>query len=141
MNYKIADIEGIGASMSQKLKKANIKTVHGLLQAGATKKGRKELAESSRIDEAVILKWVNMADLYRVKGIGKQYAELLEKAGVDTVKELRARNAENLVAKLAEAKIRVLNASGQGGQAGEVAGALRDLGFAQPTAANDPIYT
>ncbi len=103
MNYKIADIEGIGASMSQKLKKANIKTVHGLLQAGATKKGRKELAESSGIDEAVILKWVNMADLYRVKGIGKQYAELLEKAGVDTVKELRTRNAENLVAKLAEA--------------------------------------
>ncbi|HPR87304.1 MAG TPA: DUF4332 domain-containing protein [bacterium] len=103
MNYKIADIEGIGASMSQKLKKADIKTVHGLLKAGATKKGRKELAEASGIDEAVILKWVNMADLYRVKGIGKQYAELLEKAGVDTVKELRTRNAENLVAKLAEA--------------------------------------
>ena len=103
MNYKIADIEGVGASMSQKLLKAKIKTVKGLLNAGATKKGRKELAEASGIDEAVILKWVNMADLYRVKGIGKQYAELLEKAGVDTVKELRTRNAENLVAKLAEA--------------------------------------
>jgi predicted flap endonuclease-1-like 5' DNA nuclease len=103
MNYKIADIEGVGASMSQKLSKAGIKTVHGLLKKGATKKGRKEVAEASGIDETVILKWVNMADLYRVKGIGKQYAELLEKAGVDTVKELRTRNAENLVAKIAEA--------------------------------------
>ncbi len=102
MNYKVADIEGIGASMSMKLKKANIKTVQGLLKAGATRKGRKEIAEASGIDEAVILKWVNMADLYRVKGIGKQYAELLEKAGVDTVKELRTRKAENLVAKIAE---------------------------------------
>ncbi len=103
MSYKIADIEGVGASMSQKLHKAGIKTVSGLLKKGATKKGRKELAEASGIDETVILKWVNMADLYRVKGIGKQYAELLEKAGVDTVKELRTRNAENLVAKMAEA--------------------------------------
>jgi predicted flap endonuclease-1-like 5' DNA nuclease len=102
MNYKIADIEGIGASMTQKLKKAGVKTVQGLLKAGATKKGRKELAEASGIDESVILKWVNMADLYRVKGIGKQYSELLEKAGVDTVKELRTRKAENLVAKIAE---------------------------------------
>lgn len=108
MNYKIADIEGVGDAMSQKLTKAGIKTVSGLLKKGATKKGRKELAEASGIDEAVILKWVNMADLYRISGIGKQYAELLEKAGVDTVKELRMRNAENLVAKLAE-----VNAAGK----------------------------
>lgn len=66
-------------------------------------RGRKELAEQIGISESVILTWVNMADLFRVRGVGKQYAELLEKAGVDTVKELRNRRADNLVAKLAAA--------------------------------------
>ncbi len=102
MNYKVADIEGIGPANSKKLAKAGIKTVNGLLQKGATPKGRKEIAAATGIDESVILKWVNMADLYRIKGIGKQYAELLEKAGVDTVKELKQRKADNLMAKLAE---------------------------------------
>ena len=102
MNYTITHIEGIGAAMTKKLDKAGIKSVQGLLKKGATKKGRKEIAEAAGIDEAVILKWVNMADLYRVKGIGKQYAEILEKAGVDTVKELKMRRADNLLAKMAE---------------------------------------
>ncbi len=102
MNYTITHIEGIGAAMTKKLHKAGIKSVQGLLKKGATKKGRKEIAEAAGIDEAVILKWVNMADLYRVKGIGKQYAEILEKAGVDTVKELKMRRADNLLAKMAE---------------------------------------
>ena len=101
-NYKLSKIEGIGPAQSKKMQVAKIQTVRGLLQKGATPKGRKELAEKTGIDEAVILKWVNMADLFRVKGIGEQYSELLEKAGVDTVKELRNRRADNLVAKLAE---------------------------------------
>lgn len=102
MNYKVADIEGIGSAMSKKLDKAGIKSVNALLKKGTTRKGRKEIADASGIDESVVLKWVNMADLYRIKGIGKQYAELLEKAGVDTVKELKNRKADHLVAKLAE---------------------------------------
>ena len=69
--------------------------MRGLLKRGGTAKGRKELAEKTGISESVILKWVNMADLFRVKGIGKQYAGLLEKAGVDTVKELRTRRASS----------------------------------------------
>ncbi len=63
--------------------------------------GRKHLAEKTGINESTILKWVNMADLFRVKGIGSEYSELLEKSGVDTVKELRNRNAENLHTKMA----------------------------------------
>ncbi|MDX2480111.1 MAG: DUF4332 domain-containing protein, partial [Desulfuromusa sp.] len=86
----------------EKLKKANVGSLNALLNAGCTKKGRKELAEKSGIDEKVILKWVNLADLFRVKGVGTQYSELLEKAGVDTVKELRNRNPENLHAKMIE---------------------------------------
>lgn len=100
--YKISDIEGIGSSYAAKLNNANIKTTSALLKAGASKKGRNELAEKTGIDESLILKWVNMADLYRIKGIGSEYSELLEKAGVDTVKELRNRNAENLHAKIKE---------------------------------------
>jgi hypothetical protein len=75
--------------------------VAGLLEKSPTPQGRKELSEAAGIDSALILKWVNMADLFRVKGIGPEYSELLEKAGVDTVKELRRRVPENLHAKLA----------------------------------------
>ncbi len=102
-NYALMQIEGIGAANSAKMKKAKVRTTRGLLKKGATPKGRKELAAQSGVSQAVILKWVNMADLFRVKGIGKQYSELLEKAGVDTVKELRTRKAEHLVASLAKA--------------------------------------
>ncbi len=101
-NYKISEIEGIGPSYAEKFSGAGIKTVEDLLNKGAEKKGRTELAAATGIDEKVILKWVNMSDLFRVKGIGGEYAELLEKAGVDTVKELRTRNAENLTAKMEE---------------------------------------
>jgi len=102
MAIKIADIEGIGPANAKKLAKCNIKSVNGLLKSCATKKGRKEAAKESGIDEKKILKWVNMADLYRVKGIGSEYSELLEAAGVDTVKELRNRKPENLHAKMLE---------------------------------------
>jgi len=102
MAYKISEIEGIGPVMTEKLGKESIKTVEDLLETGASKPGRKKLAEATGIDEAKILKWVNMADLFRVKGIAEEYSELLEAAGVDTVKELRTRNAANLHAKIAE---------------------------------------
>lgn len=98
----IVDIEGIGPAFQEKLAKANISTVEGLLKDGASKKGRATIAEKSGIDEAKILDWVNMADLFRIKGIASQFAELLKAAGVDTVKELRTRNAANLYAKLEE---------------------------------------
>ena len=102
-NYKLKEIEGIGPVNSSKMERAEIVTVRNLLERGGTPKGRKELAQQTGLSEEVILKWVNMADLFRVKGIGKQYAELLERAGVDTVRELRTRRADNLTPKLAEA--------------------------------------
>ena len=107
-NYKISDIEGIGPKYAEKLMEAKIRSVYALLKAGASKSGRKALAKETGIDETLILKWVNMADLYRVQGVGSEYAELLEKAGVDTVKELRNRNANNLHAKMVE-----VNSSGR----------------------------
>lgn len=98
----IIDIEGIGPVSAEKLALANIKTVEALLKEGATKKGRQTIAAASGIDEGKILDWVNMADLFRIKGVAGQFAELLKAAGVDTIKELRTRNAENLHAKLVE---------------------------------------
>ncbi len=102
MSKKISEIEGIGPVYAEKLAGAGINTVEKLLETGATKAGRKQLAANSGIDEAKILDWVNMADLFRIKGIASQFAELLKAAGVDTVKELRNRNAENLYSKLVE---------------------------------------
>ena len=102
MAYKIEEIEGIGPMLAAKLGTVSIKTVEQLLEAGASKSGRKKLSESTGIDESKLLKWVNMADLFRVKGIGQEFSDLLEAAGVDTVKELRTRNAANLHAKLQE---------------------------------------
>jgi len=98
----IADIEGIGPTYAAKLGTAGIKTVEGLLKKCCDKKGRKEVAAVTGLDEKQLLEWANMADLYRVKGIGSEYSQLLEAAGVDTVKELRNRNAANLQAKMAE---------------------------------------
>lgn len=102
MAKKITEIEGIGPVYQEKLAAAGIKTVEGLLEAGASKSGRKKIAEDSGLDESKILVWVNMADLFRINGVASQFAELLKAAGVDTVKELRNRNAENLHAKLVE---------------------------------------
>ena len=102
-DYPIIDIEGIGKVYAPKLQAVGIKTVADLLERGKNPKGRKELAETTGISDKLILKWVNMSDLFRVKGIGPEYSELLEKAGVDTVKELRHRVPEHLHAKLEEA--------------------------------------
>ncbi len=102
MAKSIEDIEGIGPAYGERLRKAGVPTPDALLQAGATRRGRGELAQKTEIAEALVLKWVNMADLFRIKGVAGQYAELLEGAGVDTVKELATRSPENLAAKLAE---------------------------------------
>ena len=102
MNYKIIDIEGIGDAYAPKLQAECINTVEQLLDRCAAPAGRKELAEKTGISEKLILKWTNHADLFRINGIGPQVAELLEAAGVDTVKELRHRVAANLAAKVAE---------------------------------------
>lgn len=98
MTYKIDDIEGIGPATKEKLARANIKTTDDLLKLCCDKKGRSEIASKTDCSEAQLLKWVNMADLMRISGVGEEFSELLEAAGVDTVKELRNRNAENLAA-------------------------------------------
>ena len=102
MSYKVIDIEGIGEVYADKLTAAGVKTTDDLLEKAASKKGREKLAEETGISEKLILKWANHADLFRIKGVAGQFAELLEAAGVDTVKELRHRVAANLHAKLVE---------------------------------------
>ena len=99
---KLADLEGVGPTYASKLEAAGVKDTDMLLKMGAAPKGRKELAEKSGISEVLILKWVNRADLARVKGIGSEYADLLEVSGVDTVVELGNRKPENLVTKMGE---------------------------------------
>ena len=93
---KLSEIEGIGGVYSQKLEEGGITSIEQLLQAGAEKKGRQEIAGKCDISEKLVLNWVNRADLARISGVSTQYADLLECAGVDTVPELAQRNAENL---------------------------------------------
>ena len=95
-------IEGIGETYMEKLKEGGINSCEELLEKGSTPAGRKEIEENSGCGHAHVLKWVNRADLSRVKGVGSEYADLLECAGVDTVPELAQRNAENLTAKMTE---------------------------------------
>ena len=102
MAYKVIDIEGVGQAYAEKLAAAGVEKAEQLLEKGAAPAGRKALAEETGISDKLILKWCNHADLFRIKGVGPQFAELLEAAGVDTVKELAQRNAENLAAKMAE---------------------------------------
>ena len=102
MDYKIIDIEDVGEVYAEKLIAAGINKVSELLEKCAAPKGRKELAETTGISEKLILKWTSHADLFRINGVGPQLAELLEAAGVDTVKEFRHRLAENLQPKLVE---------------------------------------
>lgn len=106
---KLIDIEGIGEAYLAKLNEAGITTVEGLLEAGASPKGRKDLEAKTGIRHDLVLNWINKADLFRVEGIGEEYSDLLEVAGVDTVAELAQRNPENLyqaiVAKNEEKKL------------------------------------
>ena len=99
---KLTEIEGIGEVYAQKLQEAGVGTLDQLLEKGAAPTGRKEISEKAGVSEKLILRWANMADLFRIKGVGEEYADLLEAAGVDTVPELAQRNAENLHKKLEE---------------------------------------
>ena len=96
----IETIEGIGHRYGTKLRKARVRTTEALLKRGATKKGRAQLATETGLSAHLILEWTNRADLMRVKGVGEEYSDLLEAAGVDTVKELKMRNADNLAEQL-----------------------------------------
>jgi predicted flap endonuclease-1-like 5' DNA nuclease len=102
MGYKIQEIEGIGPSYGEKLSAAGIDTTAKLLKLCCDARGRKETAEKTGLSESKLLEWANMADLMRISGVGPEFSELLEAAGVDTVKELRNRNAENLAVKMKE---------------------------------------
>lgn len=93
---RIIDVEGIGPSYRDKLNAVGIRTTDELLWMGASPKGREELSQKTGIAEKLILEWVNLCDLMRIKGVGEEYSDLLEEAGVDTVKELRMRNPDNL---------------------------------------------
>ena len=102
MSYKVIDIEGIGPNYAARLETMAIFTTDDLLAQGGTKKGRIAISEVTGIPENLVLTWVNHADLHRITGVAGHFAELLEAAGVDTVKELATRNAENLHAKMLE---------------------------------------
>lgn len=102
MSYRIIEIEGIGDNYASRLQEVGIKTTDDLLERCATPAGRKKVAEDTGISGKLILKWTNHADLFRIKGVAGQFAELLEAAGVDTVKEFRHRVAANLQPKMVE---------------------------------------
>jgi predicted flap endonuclease-1-like 5' DNA nuclease len=99
---KIVDVEGIGTKYGEKLTRAGVGTTEALLKAGSTPKGRKALAEKTGIEDELILQWVNHVDLYRIKGVGSEYSDLLEAAGVDTIPELAQRKAAHLIQKIVE---------------------------------------
>ena len=96
----LIEIEGIGPVNGAKLNKAGVRGTNGLLKMGGTSKGRKELSKATGFSTKVILEWVNRADLFRVKGVGTQYSDLLEAAGVDTAVELAKRKPEALLAEM-----------------------------------------
>lgn len=102
MPYNIRHIEGIGEVYAGKLEGIGIRTTDALLEQVNTPQKRQALAERLGISEKLILEWANLADLFRIKGIGEEYSDLLEEAGVDTVVELAQRNPEHLHAKLME---------------------------------------
>jgi predicted flap endonuclease-1-like 5' DNA nuclease len=102
MMTKLIKIEGIGGVYEKKLNAVGLFSLQDLLEKGATPKGRKEIADKTGISDALILKWANRADLFRIKGIGEEYGDLLEAAGVDTVPELAQRKADNLYQKIVE---------------------------------------
>jgi predicted flap endonuclease-1-like 5' DNA nuclease len=99
---QVEDIEGIGPAQAAKLQTLGITTVEKLLEKGGTPKGRDEIAEATGISGKSVLRWVNHADRYRIKGVGAEFAELLEAAGVDSVPELAQRSPANLAKRMAE---------------------------------------
>ena len=103
MTYSIADLQSIDPGVAGALKAAGIRTTTRLLEAAKDPKGRKRLAGKTGLDEKRILRWANLADRMRIKGIGEDYAHLLEAAGVDTIRELKYRNPANLAKAMADA--------------------------------------
>lgn len=101
-NYKIEDVEGIGEVVGKKFRDAGVKDTDSLLANARTVSERKKLAEATGLSAQRILKFANMVDLYRISGIGSEYAELLEASGVDTVPDLARRTPESLTAKMEE---------------------------------------
>jgi predicted flap endonuclease-1-like 5' DNA nuclease len=99
---KLEKIEGIGPEYARKLGSLGIKSTEAILRKGASPEGRKEIEEKSGIGHKLVLEWVNLADLFRVKGVGEEYSDLLEEAGVDTIVELSRRKGENLYEKIIE---------------------------------------
>ena len=106
MSYPITDIDGIDGEVAVVLKSVGIRSSDRLLEAARTVRGRKSLAEKTGFDEKQLLCWANVADRMRIKGVRKEYAELLQAAGVDTVKELKYRNPGNLAKAMADANKR-----------------------------------
>ena len=106
MSYPITDIEGIGPAVADRLKGMRIRTTARYLEAAKNVRGRKTIAEHTGVDAGRILKWANLADMMRIKGVGEEYSELLEAAGVDTVRELKHRNPQNLAQAMAAANAR-----------------------------------
>lgn len=102
LSYPILDIEGVGQQRALKLKGIGVRTTAALLDKAKDPRGRKALAAASGIEESRILKFANIADLMRVRGVAAEYSELLEAAGVDTVKALKTRNPVNLAKAMAE---------------------------------------
>jgi predicted flap endonuclease-1-like 5' DNA nuclease len=102
LDMKIEKIEGIGSKYAKILRKYGIATTEALLKKGATRKGREEIVKGTKISKTLILEWVNLSDLMRIKGVGEEYSDLIEEAGVDTVKELRNRSPKNLHKKILE---------------------------------------
>ena len=103
MSYPLTAIAGIGPAMTARLKALGIRTTDKLLEAAKTVKDRRILAQKLDIDEQTVLRWANLTDRMRIKGVREPYAELLKDAGVDTVKELKYRNPEHLARAMAEA--------------------------------------
>ena len=103
MSYPITDIGGVDAEVATLLKAAGIRSTDRLLEMARTVRGRKLLSAKTGLDEKLLLCWANVADRMRIKGISKEYAELLQAAGVDTVKELKYRNPGNLAKAMADA--------------------------------------
>jgi len=106
MSYPITDIEGIDGEVATVLKSVGIRSTDRLLEAARTVKGRKVLATKTGFNEKQLLCWANVADRMRIKGVRKEYAELLQAAGVDTVKELKYRNPINLAQAMADANLK-----------------------------------
>src|SRR5436190_20295407 len=103
VSYPIRSVAGIGPAMAAKLRAQHIRTTEGLLETSKTAKDRKNLAEKLGVDEQTVLRWANLADRMRIKGVREPYAELLKFAGVDTIKELKYRNPAKLAQAMADA--------------------------------------